>query len=130
MAREQHSMSLHDRTAAMFEAQGRAAYPAGRNPHNPGTMANERWAAGWHQADTIEIERPARFDLLDCEGGKWMVTDCTKAPGRALPARAFWVQRMQGACSTTVQAGIVGMYQPSLERVHAVLNRAPANLKA
>jgi len=41
----------HDLAAARFEAEGRAAFPHGRNPHNVGTMANERWAAGWHMAD-------------------------------------------------------------------------------
>jgi hypothetical protein len=42
-------MSTHDVTAARFEAEGRAAYPHGRNPYNAGTMAHERWARGWHQ---------------------------------------------------------------------------------
>lgn len=44
-------MCPHDMAAATFEREGRAAYPHGWNPYNPGTMANERWAAGWHQAD-------------------------------------------------------------------------------
>jgi len=46
-------MCAHDVTAARLEAEGRAAYPHGRNPYNAGTMANERWAAGWHQSDAI-----------------------------------------------------------------------------
>lgn len=40
-----------DACAARFEAEGRAAYPHGRNPYAAGTMANTRWAAGWQQSD-------------------------------------------------------------------------------
>jgi hypothetical protein len=42
----------HDAAAARFEQEGRNAYPHGRNPYNAGSMANARWAAGWHQADS------------------------------------------------------------------------------
>jgi hypothetical protein len=52
-------LSAHDFSAACFEAQGRAAYPHGRNPYNAGTMANTRWARGWHQADDATIAKEA-----------------------------------------------------------------------
>lgn len=45
--------------AAIFEAEGRAAYPHGRNPYNAGVMAAERWAAGWHHAEAADIAREA-----------------------------------------------------------------------
>ena len=58
MARENHTLSLHERTGRMFEQQGERAYPHGRNPYNAGTMANERWAKGWHAADNAACARP------------------------------------------------------------------------
>lgn len=42
--------------AARFMGEGRAAYASGaRNPYNPGTMANERFAIGWHMADNAKM---------------------------------------------------------------------------
>ena len=46
-------LSAHDAAAARFEDEGRKAYPYGRNPHAAGTMAAERWAIGWSQADNV-----------------------------------------------------------------------------
>lgn len=51
------ALSPHWIAAARFEAQGRAAYPYGRNPYNVGTMAHSRWAAGWHQGFTASALR-------------------------------------------------------------------------
>jgi hypothetical protein len=49
------AMCPMDYWAARFEAEGRAAYPHGRNPYNANTMANERWVRGCHQADNQAV---------------------------------------------------------------------------
>ena len=116
-------MNLHKRTAARFEAEGRAAYPAGRNPYHQGTMAHSRWAIGWHHADAIKIETKPLFELLDHEGNKWLVTD-TQAAGQTAPrGREYWVQRLHDsrASLSTVLPGVMGLYVPSLEGLHNVM---------
>jgi hypothetical protein len=46
-------VSVHDAWAAHYEGEGRAAYSDGTsNPYNPGSMANTRFARGWHLAAT------------------------------------------------------------------------------
>lgn len=45
-------VSLHEQTAARFEAEGRRAFErsSGPNPYNAGTMAHDRWAKGFMDA--------------------------------------------------------------------------------
>lgn len=119
-------MNLHERTAAQFEAEGRAAYLTGRNPYKPGTMANTRWAIGWHQAEAIKLEAAPMFKVNDIEGNEWLVTDTHSGPhGTDMPGRAYWVQRLHDSrkALSVVLPGIMGRYLPSLEAVHATLAR-------
>ncbi|PZQ21931.1 MAG: hypothetical protein DI569_10315 [Sphingopyxis macrogoltabida] len=45
--------TLHDATAARFEAEGRRSFECGgikANPYRAGTMAHDRWAKGFMDA--------------------------------------------------------------------------------
>jgi hypothetical protein len=85
-------------------------------------MAHDRWAAGWHAADTIYCAAAERVELLDHEGNKWLLTDTHSGPhGTTKPDRAYWLQRLHDSKGSTVQRGIVGLYLPSLAAVHATL---------
>lgn len=115
--------NLHDRTAARFEAEGRAAYPAGRNPYHANTMANSRWAMGWHQGEAMQLESAPLARVHDHEGNLWLVTD-NRQNGRSAPVgREYWVQRLHDsrAMRSTVQRGIFGFYVPSLEALHRAM---------
>lgn len=57
------AMSPHDYAAARFEAEGRRAYPDGANPYNPGTMAYDRFAAGFEQFRKAGSVLVAQYDL-------------------------------------------------------------------
>lgn len=51
------ALSAHDFTAAQMEREGRRAFlNAGANPYDPGTMAHDRWQAGYRTAARIFME--------------------------------------------------------------------------
>lgn len=83
--------------AARFEAEGRKGYPHDRNPYSAGTMANEHWAKGWHQADNAACARTVY------ESGAVLVANCdwrTSEDGRTLAGG--WL------VAATYRAGSIG----------------------